>query len=665
MNKLIQHLSVTLTFLILMGSSLSFATPLVAGQQSSEEPTSEIDAKEAPLSDTQGLKLEADNLEAWLDGFMSASLKKGKIAGAVVSIVKDGKILLSKGFGYADEETEKPMDPALTLVRPGSTSKLFTWTAVMQLVEQGKLDLDQDVNTYLDFKIPDRSGGPITMNDLMTHRGGFEEGLKNVLMTDPDLYISTEQYLKDHPRPRVFPAGVVPAYSNYGTALAGYIVELISGQSFDDYIDQNILTPLRMENSTFRQPLPEKFQENMSKGYMTSSQKPWPFELVTTAPAGSLSATANDMANFMIAHLQEGRFEGTEILKPETARLMYSPSYDVPEGFASMAHGFFNTRANGRLVLGHGGDTVVFHTTMNLLPEEGVGIFINFNSRGAQDSVYGIRSQLFADFMERYYPETEETQEQPAIEGAKAHAQEIAGSYQSSRRIETAFLGFFYLLQQSSAVANEDGTLSFASQPKYKFTEIATNLWKEPETGQELYISRVDGVMTIVNSGNPTSVQQQVTSIAQNGSLNTNTLIVSISILILALLGGVIGWWYRRVYGQPISISGKPLLAHRITRALVLGNFLYLFGWYMALNPVLVNQLDAYGPSFDGTLRMLQIAALIPIAAAVAGIWNAWLSIRSDRNLSVKLGNALLAASLLGIVWIGFAGKLISFNMEY
>ena len=160
---------------------------------------------------------------------LPVALEQGDVAGAVVSVVKDGQILFAKGYGYADVARKVPMDARRTLVRPGSVSKLVTWTAVMQLVEQGKLDLNADVNRYLDFRIPEPFGKPITLNQLMTHRAGFEEGLKDAIITDPKSLQSLEVFLKRHVRPVLFAPGETPAYSNYGTALAGYIVQRVSG----------------------------------------------------------------------------------------------------------------------------------------------------------------------------------------------------------------------------------------------------------------------------------------------------------------------------------------------------------------------------------------------------------------------------------------------------
>jgi len=615
-------------------------------------------------SATSPPQLEAADLGAWLDGYIPASIEQAKIAGAVVSVVKDGRLLLSKGYGYADVAAKTPMDPGRTLVRVGSTSKLFTWTAVMQLVEQGKLDLDKDVNDYLDFRLPERPDGPVTMNELMTHRGGFEEGLREILITDPAKLITTEQYLKEHRRPRLFPAGEVPAYSNYGTALAGYIVERISGEPFEDYVEKHILAPLDMQHSTFRQPLPARFEADMSKGYMSEDQPPRAFEMVTTAPAGSLSTTADDMAAFMIAHLQDGRFDGRQILQPETARFMHSPSLPHPPGFATMAHGFFSATHNGRWVIGHGGDTIVFHTDMNLLPEEGVGIFVNFNSRGAGDAVYGVRRRLFDDFMDRYFPDPAPEQGPPAIADATVHAREIAGKYQSSRRIETGFLRLFYVLNQIDLTANGDGTISLASARGEKFREVAPDLWRQVGGDHELKITHADGQVTIADSEDPTSVLQPVPT-ARNATLNLFILLGSVVVLSLVLVSWPIGWRYRRLYGQPPRLSGSALLAQRLTRFAALADLAYLFGWFLVLNPILQNRLDVYGPSLDPLLVTLMIGALVPIAGAALGLWRAWLTFRSDRPWVAKFGNATLAAALVGVVWVAWIGGLMTLSLQY
>src|SRR5690606_14333537 len=249
-----------------------------------------------PVVDGVPALTQAD-AEAWLDGFMPYALASGDIAGAVVVVVKDGRVLLQKGYGYADIAERTPVDPADTLFRPGSISKLFTWTAVMQLVEQGKLDLDADVNQYLDFEIPARDGKPATLRQIMTHTAGFEEQIRALITAKDSEITPLGEALKRWVPERIHEPGTTPAYSNYATAVAGYIVERVSGESFDDYVERHIFQPLGMAHSSFRQPLPPELLAKMSKGYSKASDgEPKDYEFISLAPAGSLASTGADMA---------------------------------------------------------------------------------------------------------------------------------------------------------------------------------------------------------------------------------------------------------------------------------------------------------------------------------------------------------------------------------
>jgi CubicO group peptidase (beta-lactamase class C family) len=228
----------------------------------------------------QSRDLDGADVTAWLDGYLPFALHSGDIAGAVVMVVKDGRIIASRGYGYADVAKRKPVDPASTLFRPGSTSKLVTWTAVMQLVEAGKLDLDRDVNAYIDFKIPPRNGKPVTLRQIMTHTAGFEEAQKNIIFHDPKYDMPLGAYLKRWVPARIFDAGLTPAYSNWATAVAGYIVERASGMPFEDYVEQRIFKPLDMRTASFRQPLPPALRPLSATGYTRASGPAQPFEIV-------------------------------------------------------------------------------------------------------------------------------------------------------------------------------------------------------------------------------------------------------------------------------------------------------------------------------------------------------------------------------------------------
>jgi CubicO group peptidase (beta-lactamase class C family) len=618
-------------------------------------------------SESSAHPLDRADLETWLDGMVPYALKAGDMAGAVVVVVKDGTVLLQKGYGYADVSKKLRMDPEQTMVRIGSTSKLFTWTAVMQLVEQGKLDLDRNINDYLDFTIPNNFGKPVTLRDLMNHRGGFEEGLKDILWTNPQGVPSTEAYLKDHKRPMLFAPGEVPAYSNYGAAVAGYIVERISKEPYERYIERHILVPLGMTHTSFDQPLPERFAAAVSNGYRTASAPPGPYELIVTRPAGSGTTTAADIARFMLAHLQDGHVGDAEILQADTAKRMHSPSEDAPPGFATMAHGFFRESHNGRTVIGHGGDTIYFHNEFELLPAEGVGIDFTFNSQGRGEAVYLAREALFGGFMDRYFPNAAAPVDPPALPTALADAQIIAGRYESSRRIEHGFLSLFYVLQQSVISANPDGTISvpgdFSPEP-LTYREIGPQLWRQVGGSRQLMLQTVSGVKTVVDGGDPTSVLQAV-PLRRSSVLNLTVLILACLILIWTLLAWLLSPWLRPLKNIPDDLVAPVRRLRLSLRAAAAFDMVYLICWFMILRPTLNLELDFYSSSLDPIVGTLEVAGLLAIAAAVLGIWSAWRLSRLNIPRRLPLWGFVTAAGLLGVVWIGFIGGLIRFSLNY
>src|SRR5256885_3087128 len=327
-------------------------------------------------------QLTKADFETFLDALIPSQLRNRNIAGAVVSVVKDGQVLFQKGYGYADFEAKKPVLPDKTLFRPGSISKLFTATAVMQLVEQGKLELDRDVNEYLDFAIPKTYPEPVTLRRLLTHTAGFEETLKNLFVAHESDLKPLRTYLVNQMPPRIFPTGKVVSYSNYGFTVAGYIVEHVSGEKFERYIDNHILKPLRMTNSTFDQPLPVALTPQMLQGYLTAAKKPRDFEFVQAAPAGALSATAADMTRFILAFLQDGTVDGVAILKPETVRQMESRQFELHPMINGLGLTFMEYSMNGQRIIAHGGETAYFPSELTLVPDAHVGYFVSFNRLG-------------------------------------------------------------------------------------------------------------------------------------------------------------------------------------------------------------------------------------------------------------------------------------------
>lgn len=610
--------------------------------------------------------LTRDDVEAWLDGFLPYALEQAQVAGAVIVVVKDGEPLLEKGYGYADVAERQPVDPATTLFRPGSVSKLFTWTAVMQQVEAGRLDLDADVNQYLDFEIPPYEGEPITLRDIMTHTAGFEESIRYLISSDPEAVMPLEDYTRDALPERVFAPGTTPAYSNYATALAGRIVERVSGMTFDDYVEQRIFAPIGMENSTFRQPLPDSLAGQMSEGYTTVDKEADPFEIVIPAPAGSLSASGADMGKFMIAHLNDGG----PLLEPETARQMHD--YRAPNigPLNTMALGFYEQMLGNTRAIGHGGDTGAFHSYLWLFPEYDVGLYVSVNSAGKDGAVQGIRNALAYRFADRYFPDEGEYEAIDA-ETAAEHAQMMAGSYTMSRGAFTNFLSLLQLLGPTEVVATEDGSIAIPSLDGLSagvrdWVEIEPFLWRDSVTGERLAATVEDGQVTriSIDTFSPFTVLYPTPAGADPAVLMP-ALTIALLIVLIAALAWPVRALVRRHYGATFALTDRSLLAYRLTRGFAWLALLAVVGW-ISLIAIFSSDIGAIGGPLDWLIQLLR--TITPLAAlgllGTAG-WHLVLTFQHNRRWTMKVGAALLVLAALVLVWVTFRFNLYGYGLVY
>jgi CubicO group peptidase (beta-lactamase class C family) len=590
--------------------------------------------------------LEQVDLEAWLDGFMPASLSQQDIAGAVVVVVKDGKILLSKGYGYADAAKRKPVDPATTLFRPGSVSKLFTWTAIMQLVEQGKIGLDADINTYLDFKVTGKDGAKITPRHLLTHRAGFEAVVNEQILLGPaKAGLTPNIYLKRWVPKRIFKPGTTPAYSNYGTRLAGYIVERVSGMPFENYVERNIFAPLGMTHSTFRQPLPASLLPYMSKGYLSGAGPTQPFETVMVPAAGSLSASGNDMARFMIAHLQKGRLGSAQILKPETADMMHNSRTVAHPQLDAMLLGFYETNINSHRVIAHGGTTIYFHSYLRLFPNDNVGIFMSINSAGKGETA--VYNSLFEGFANRYFP-APSTALQPFLkEGAARDADLIAGQYQSSGRSESNFGSITNLISPASIERDADGNISFAGQ---RYIHIGPLLWRS-EDGKSKFAATIEQGKVKLN-------------IAPIGALEPYPASKAPAIwqplgatIMVAALAWPISALSSRYAHQPMAIQGEALKAYHASRAAALFTLVVIGAWLAVIDMAFS---DSSPPDF--LITLCKVSLLLGLLALIASaIWYSRTAWRYTRRSGAIFGFAMALAGAI-LLWITYAHNFFNFS---
>ena len=622
---------------------------------------------------TDTAALTRQDVESWLDGYMPYALQRGDVAGAVVVVVKDGQILLEKGYGYADVASRRPVDPKTTMFRPGSVSKLFTWTAVMQQVEQGKIDLDRDIDTYLDFKIPPYRGRPVTMRNLMTHTAGFEEDLKNLLTYNPKGAPPLDKVLKAHIPGRIFPPGEVPAYSNYGAALAGYIVQRTSGVPFDDYVEQHIFAPLGMAHASFRQPLPVALRPLMAKGYMRASGKPSSYEIVGLAPAGSSALSGDDMAHFMIAHLQDGAYQGQRILQPATARMMHdTPLTTVSPYLHRMLLGFYEADRNGHRVIAHGGDTRVFHSDLELFPEDRVGLFISMNSVGREGAAGPIRTALFDEFTDRYFP-GQPHQGRASSHQAKADAALIAGDYDASRRTQTTFMSLLNLLQTVKLTADASGHVSshavmgLNGQPK-SFEEVAPQVWREVGGKDRLAAKVVGGkvAMWAEDAEAPFMVFKPAPAWRNGAWLWPLTQASLAALLVTAALWPITAL-VRRRYRAAFALQGPAAVSYRTVRVGAAASGLLTATWLVT--ELVMLQTFSLGPGLDPWILLLHLlsVAVFPLAfvAAAWNVWVVWRTRRGWRSGFAKAWSAGLAASTLTLLWVAFVYHLIGFGLDY
>jgi CubicO group peptidase (beta-lactamase class C family) len=616
-------------------------------------------------------ELTANDTSAWLDGYMPYALKTGDIAGAVVAIVKDGAVLIERGYGFSDVEKRAPVDPKLTLFRPGSVSKLLTWTAVMQLVEQGKIDLDVDINRYIDFKIPGLDGKPITMRNLMQHTAGFEEHAKGIISASNNLP-SFETLLKQSVPERVFAPGTTPAYSNYGCSLAGYIVERVSGEPFDAYIAHHILEPLGMQHSSFRQPLPEALAPLMSKGYETASSDPKPFEFVGPAPAGSLSATADDMAHFMIAHLQDGEYHGQRIISAATAEMMHNSPLTVLPPLNRMELGFFETNINGREVIGHLGDTDWFHTSLHLFMQENAGLYISFNSPGKDGMVQVLRNQVFQDFADRYFPAAaaHPITAQVSADVQKEHAALMSGAWINSRGSHSNFLKALGLIGQVKVGVNKQGELALPFpgpnlKPRH-WVEISPFVWQDVDGHDRAAARVVDGkpVLFSFDELSAFMVFYRAPWYA-NSTWAMPLLGASFAALLLTALLWPLAVVVRQRYRAPLTLDAGPLRAYFWSR-IGAGSIVAAIVVWGVIFMLILKDTGTLGGQLDPWLWFAELFGAVAFLGGLAVMsWNLLVVWNGARRWPARVWSIVLVLAALSVAWIALVFKLIHFGSSY
>ena len=637
-------------------------TPTPANNIASPQTAATTDAKPTPTTPQAAAHpLEKADLEAFFDGLVPLQMERSDVAGASVLVVKDGKELLKKGYGYSDIKKKTPVDPDTSMFRLASISKLFTWVSVMQLAEQGKLDIDADVNNYLDFKIAPAFGKPITLRNLMTHTGGFEEVLHDILIVDPKRTASLRDFLIAYQPRRMYPPGEIPAYSNYGVGLAGYIVQRVSLEPFEQYVSEHIFLPLGMKHSSFNEPMTAELAPFVSDGYRASTEKPaLGFEIFQPAPAGGVSSTAGDMEKFALALLNGGELDGHRILKTETRDLMWTRQFDTSDALPPMCMGFYQTWRNDLRFIGHDGDLIAFHSMLLMEPTQKLVVFVSYNSAG---SASRNRAELLDGFADRYFPAYTAL---PFQTYPLNQLKDIAGNYQSTRRADSTKLAISNPAGQGVASVDKDGvlTLDVAKDLRghtRKWKPIGKDLWQAEDDQPRMFAIRDSSGKIVRLAVNFPGVQYQRVPWYEHKMFVGISLGVSLLILLSVVTASLIRLSRRLFFRNRPPLKPQPgTLWITIGPRLAAFFWIIVIVWLVALS---ANLQDEALPSFPVIQRYFSLmnwfsvlAVFFSIFALLAGI-RVWR--RTDLRLISRLKFSLVGAACVFLTWYSIHWNLI------
>ena len=605
----------------------------------------------AATSDVAPLDVTA--LEAFVDGAMAAQFDELDLVGAVVTVVQVDGPTFRKGYGYADLGSHTPVDPGRTLFRIGSVTKPFVWTAVMQLVEEGVVDLNADVNTYLStVQVPDTFPEPVTLAHLMAHTAGFEDRSIGLFSRTPDAVRPLAELLGEGLPARVRPVGDAAAYSNHGAALAGLVVEEVSGLAWNDYLDQRILAPLGMTRTTGEQSVPADLEGDLAVGYevVGGSFLPRSFVYSPLAPAGSMSATGDDMARFMRAHLQGGTHAGGSILRAETVEAMHRTHATRDPRLNGSAHGFIEQSFEGRRSIGHGGGIVAFHSLMVLVPDDGIGLFVAYNTPAGAEATAG----FVADFFAYRYGADDPVEAQS--HDPDAHRPAVSGEYRPTRVAHTTLDTMAGLLQTAAITSLDDGSLQAQNLGSFGTTRwLPVEPWVYREVGtHDLLMFQVDGEGRIVRALLGSQPHVAFESVAWHQRVGVHVGLLAFAVA--AFLSAVVGWPLARRWGT------RDLNSSRLARPTAWVASASFLVFVASLAVVLRDPMElAFG--VPPLLRAVLAIGLVGSALTLAGVFFAVRSwVRRDGTLAGRIHYSVVVAAGVAFVWFLDTWNLLGFR---
>lgn len=586
--------------------------------------------------------------EILTDSLMTAAMARHHVPGGVLVAVKDGGIFFARGYGYADLEHRTRADPERTIFRVASVSKVFTATAAMQLVDRGRMTLDTDVNHYLKrFHVEPGYHAPVTLFHLLTHTAGFDDrnvGRKARGAADVE---SLGRYLARRLPERIVPPGRFICYSNHGMALAGDLIEEVSGLPFDRYVRENIFAPLGMTRSSFA--LEPVVPSDVAVGYDDSDPpRPRPVDYVKTVPASMLTTTGMDVARFMIVHLENGRLGTSRILGEQTAREMHRRQFTQHPLLPGIAFGFWERFQNGERALWHDGDLGGFTSLLYLLPERDTGFFMAFNGSGGNAA----REEVLAALLDRYFPEQRPTARPKRLAHGEREAQRCAGVYVFNRYGHRGIEKLVSLLTQVDVRADSEGTLTFREN---RYVAIAPMLFQRMD-GRSYLAFQADagGRISHLFTG------ERIARVYEKVPWYTTTVaqIAVVGFCVAVFLWTLMAWLLAAVFRRLRPRASRSVTERRpeiVAVVLSVLNLLFLFGLGVYLTR-LASQLEYRVPS------LFVLLLTIPLMSSAIGAALVLLCARMWGESAGSLGSRF-RYSLVSVAALGFIAWLVQWNL--
>jgi CubicO group peptidase (beta-lactamase class C family) len=674
MTKTHQISAITLVLTVALSMLLSLTPPAAAQVRPAA-----ANPPQPTAIQTQGPTDPAE-FEAFLDAYLAGQMEEHHIPGVVFTMVKDGEVFFTKGYGYADLEKQTSIDPEETVLLNASLAKVFTAVGVLQLNERGLIDLNEDVRPYFtEFPLKTNFDEPLTFANLLTHTDGFESRMIGMsARTEADL-LPLGELLEIYMPSQLYPPGKYMTYSDHASNLSGYLTQEISGLPFSQYMAENILLPLGMTSTVLAQSTPEELRSRLIVGYdyLNGHQEPSGMDYTRYEPGGGLRTTAADMNNFMLALLNGGKHAGVQILNPTSVEMMFTQQFTPHPKTAGITYGLFEHLENGQQLFLRDGDGAGTRTRMVLFPDQNLGFFISYNSGDSR-----LRLDIIGAFLDQYYPAAGSTDPVP-MDGYQGRASQFSGTYRPLHEDTTSFAKSALLFSGLIEVTDTDeGYLSITAtglagpEDDVMGGFEGTSLWAEVEP---LYFERVDGkgqlafaedesgriVQMISGQGYHSTFEKLAWYEARAVHIVWIALVafliftVLISTFVFWPLGALIRKLRRGSAQKPVSWGA---VAARLWAALV-GGMLLLFlvrCFGVLYGGVLPNFVWGITPDMVESLNSMYLPAMLALALPIFTIL-AW--VKGWWKVSMRVYYTLVTLAVFAGIWWVHYWNLLGFRM--